>query len=203
MTPCLTKPIRTKTNHLGFSLVEMMMAVSFSVLLLTGVYGFYNTSSQSYSSGISGQALQDGASIALSKIIEGGTEPGGGIFRLTTSAAAYIPTGNPNILYYCQNSPCITTDPTARHYALDPTSTKILYYHPTSNPLGYDIIYQAPKGSSFFNQATNSKTLRFSYAQYNSQILPNVIEIDIALTGGTTRIHSGAASTFILLRNHS
>ena len=58
-------------NNRAFNLVELMMAVAFSVLLLTGVYSFYNASSQSYSSGISGQTLQDGADIVLSKIIEG------------------------------------------------------------------------------------------------------------------------------------
>jgi Tfp pilus assembly protein PilW len=46
--------MRTKMNNQAFSLVELMMAVAFSVLLMTGVYGFYNTASQTYSSGVSG-----------------------------------------------------------------------------------------------------------------------------------------------------
>ncbi|MBF0570984.1 MAG: hypothetical protein HQL12_03840 [Candidatus Omnitrophica bacterium] len=196
-------------NNKAFTLLEMLMAVSFSVLLLTGVYGFYNASSQSYSAGISGQILQDGADIVINKIIEGGTEPGGGVFRLATGYSFYI-TNDPNILYYCQNSLCTASDPTARWYTLDPTNTQVLYHHPTSNPLGYDVIYSAPAGSSFFNQATNSKTLRFSYATYNGKTLPNVAEIDVALTAnvpmGTTNNRvaaSGSASTFVLLRDHT
>jgi len=219
MIPSLIKncPKRPTLNHHAFTLVELMIAVGFSVLLLTGVYGFYTAASQSYSAGISGQALQDGADIALSKIIAGGNEPGGAIFRLASGYSSYIPNGNPNTLYYCQDSPCSAADPTARWYALDATNTQIQYHHPTSNPLGYDVIYQAPKGSSFFNTMTNSKTLRFSYAQEINPApppatvtLPNVIEIDIALTENLSANvtnqkmqTSGAASTFVLLRNHS
>ena len=123
-----------------------MVAVAFTVLLLTGVYGFYTASSQSYSSGISGQALQDGASIVISKIIEGGQEPSGSVIRLGTSSSFYIPNNNPNILYFCQDSSCSANDSTARWYTLDPTNTEVLYYHPTSNPLGYDVLYTAPAG---------------------------------------------------------
>ncbi len=198
---------RGNANNKAFSLVELMMAVAFSVLLMIGVYGFYSVSSQSYSSGVSGQTLQDGANIVLSKIIEGGTEPGGTVYRLATSASYYIPNGNPNVLYYCQDNPCSPADPTARWYTLDSTYTKVLYYHHTSNSLGYDVIYSAPAGSSFFNSATNSKTLRFLPAAVGTPL--NVVEIDVALTqnlsAGITNKRlavSGAASTFVLLRNH-
>jgi hypothetical protein len=216
MTLCLTKYymkpkqlgllIRCLTNNKAFSLVELMVAVTFSVLLLTGVYSFYTVSSQSYSYGISGQTLQDGANIVLSKIIEGATEANGTVYRLSTSVSYYIPTGNPNILYYCQDSPCSSADTTARWYTLDPTNRKVLYYHPTSNPLGYDVIYSAPAGSSFLNPVSNSKTLRFSPATGTPL---NVVEIDVALTknisgGTTTRLaNNGSASTFVLLRNHN
>ena len=57
--------MRPKINNKAFTLVEMMIAVAFSVLLLTGVYGFYDVSSQSYNSGISGQTLQDGANTII------------------------------------------------------------------------------------------------------------------------------------------
>ena len=206
MTLCLTRSIATPLSNRAFTLIELMTAVAFTVLLLTGVYGFYNASSQSYSSGITAQSLQDGANIVLSKIIEGSTESNV-VFRLSTSTSYYIP--NSNTLYYCQDSPCTAADPTARWYTLDPTHTKVLYYHPTSNPLGYDVIYSAPDGSSFFNSTTNSPTLRFSNATFNSQPLPNVIEIDVALIQNLSsnvtnnRLSaSGAASTFVLLRNH-
>jgi hypothetical protein len=190
-------------------MVEMMLAVAFSVILLTGVYGFYTTSSQIYSTGVSGEALQDGATIVLSRIIEGEAESGT-VYRLGTSASFYIPNGNPNILYFCQDSPCSAGDSTARWYTLDSTNTQVLYYHPTSNKLGYDVLYTAPTGSSFFNSTTNSKTLRFSPAQYNGQTLPNVVEIDVALTQtllpkitNSRLAASGDASTFVLLRNHT
>ena len=92
MIPCLTKPIRTTMNHHAFTLTEMMIGVSFSVLLLTAVYGFYNASSQSYNAGISGQTLQDGANIVLSKIITGETESNV-VYRLETSVAYMIAPG--------------------------------------------------------------------------------------------------------------
>lgn len=191
MTLCLI-------NSKAFSLIELMMAVAFSVLLLAGVYGFYNVSSQSYFSGVSGQVLQDGADIVLSKIIEGQTESNV-VYRLSTSASYYIPNGNPNMLYYCQDSPCSPGDHTARWYTLDSTNTKVLYYHPTSNQLGLDVIYSAPAGSTL--------TLRFSPAAVGAPL--NVVEIDVALTKNLSAnitnkrlATSGAASTFVLLRNH-
>ena len=36
-------------NNKAFTIVELMLAVGFSVLLLTGVYGFYTAASQVYS----------------------------------------------------------------------------------------------------------------------------------------------------------
>ena len=89
--------MRIKMNNKAFNLVELIMAVSFSVLLMAGVYGFYNAASQSYSSGISGQNLQDGADIVLGKIIEGETESGA-VYRLSTAVSYMIPNGSTN---YC------------------------------------------------------------------------------------------------------
>jgi len=201
--------MRTTMNNNAFTLVELLLAVAFSALLLTGVYGFYSAANQTYSAGISNQTLQDGANVVISKIIEGGTEPGGSVIRLATSGSFYVPTNNPNILYFCQDNPppCTTTDSTVRWYTLDSTNTKVLYYHPTSNPLGYDVIYQAPIGSTFFSPIANSKTLRFSYAKYNNVTIPNVLEIDVALTrslsqANNSRPISGSSSTFVLMRNH-
>lgn len=189
-------------NHNAFTLVELLMAVSCTVLLMTGVFNFYNASGQVYYSGISGQTLQDGTNIVLRKIIEGSTESGV-VYRLATSASYYIPIGNLSELYFCQDNPetnpCGPQDVTARWYTLDPTGTKVLYYHPTSNPLGYDVIYSAP--------AQTTLTLRFSPAAVSTPA--NVVEIDVALTQNlsptitNSRLAvSGAASTFVLLRNH-
>jgi len=188
-------------NKKAFSLVELLTALSFSVFLVTGVIAFYNVAGKSYSSGATAQNLQNGASIVLTKIIEGAAESGT-VYRLSTSTATFIP--NVNTLFFCQVSPCSAAILPSRSYALDATNTKILYFHPTLNPLGYDVIYTAPTGSSFFNSATNSKTLRF----FSVPGLSNVIEIDVALTQNVSpgmlnsRVVSGSASTYILLRNH-
>jgi len=216
--------MRTPMDHHAFTLVEMMVAVAFSVLLLTGVYGFYNTTSQSYSSGISGQTLQDGANIVLSKIIEGETESGT-VYRLSSAYSYMIPNGvgtalytcgggtqatpcnASNIsgeLYYCQITnpvvPCSNANATARWYYLNGAGTSVIYHHP--QPGGGTIeetIYTAPTGSTL--------NLRFSPAAVSTPL--NVVEIDVDLlkillpniTNSRLAI-SGAASTFVLLRSH-
>jgi hypothetical protein len=217
MTPCLIK------NNNAFTLVEMMIAVGFSVVLMTGVYGFYNASSQAYSSGISGQNLQDGANIILSKIIEGETESNV-VYRLATSASYMVPNGvgtalytcgsgtkvapcntsnTSGELYYCQDSLCSTGDATARWYYLNSTGTSVIYHHPkTGGGTTEETIYAAPTGSSI--------NLRFSPAQNNGVVIPNVLEVDVDLaknlspTITNARLAtSGGASTFVLMRNHS
>ena len=230
MTLCLIKPAKLQGAQ-GFSLVELMMAVAFSALLMTGVFGFYTTASQTYSSGISGQILQDGADIVLSKIIEGETESGA-VYRLATSVSYMSPNGSANFLYscggapqvapcnagnlsgelyFCQDDPaiCNYNDTTARWYYLNSAGTSIIYHHPKSG--GGTIeenIYTAPKQSAL--------TLRFSPAVVGSPSGPsaNVVEIDVALRQNlspatvitnsrlSTTSGSGAASTFVLLRNH-
>lgn len=208
-------------DHRAFTLTEMMVAVAFSVLLLTGVYGFYNATSQAYTSGISGQTLQDGANIVLSKIIAGETESNV-VYRLSSAVTYLLPDGSagklytcggsPRVapcnasnsfseLYYCQDNPCLgSNDATARWYYLNSTGTSVIYHHPKSNGGTIDEnIYTAPKGSSL--------TLRFSPAAVS--IPSNVVEIDAALTEtlqanitNKKLATSGAASTFVLLRNH-
>jgi Tfp pilus assembly protein PilW len=217
LTRCLTN------NNSAFTLVELMIAVGFSVLLMTGVYGFYNASSQAYSSGISGQNLQDGANIVLSKIIEGETESGV-VYRLGTSTSYMIPNGvgtalytcggsaratpcntanTSSELYYCQDSLCGTGDATARWYYLNSTATSIIYHHPkTGGGTIEETLYTAPSGSSM--------SLRFSPALNNGVTIPNVIEIDVDLAKtlaaqvtNSRLATSGDASTFVLMRNHS
>jgi hypothetical protein len=217
----LFKPMRTKMNKNAFTLVELMMAVAFSALLMTGVFVFYNAANQTYSSGITGQTLQDGANIVLSKIIEGETESNA-VYRLSTAVSYMLPNGSANALYscggrtqvvpcnagnsyselyYCQDSPCGSADATARWYYLNSTGTSVIYHHPTST--GGTIeenIYTAPEGSTL--------TLRFSPAAVSTP--SNVVEIDAALTENLSAnitnqrlATSGAASTFVLLRNHT
>jgi len=229
MIRCLTKtPARTAMNNQAFTFVELMMAVAFSVLLLTGVYSFYDVSSQSYSSGISGQTLQDGTNIILSKIIEGKIESGV-VYRLATSVSYMVPNGSTNSLYtcggapqiapcntgntsgelyYCQNSPCSQSggvnNSTARWYYLNSAGTAVMYHHPAvGGGTIEENIYTAPTASTL--------TVRFSPAQVGSPLAPssNVVEIDVALIKNLSvnitnkrLATTGAASTFVLLRNH-
>ena len=213
---------RGDINDKAFTLVELMMAVAFSALLMTGVFGFYNVANQAYSSGITAQTLQDGANIVLSKIIEGEAESGV-VYRLATSVSYMIPNGagsalytcggatqaapcnanNPSgELYYCQDSTCTSgDDASSRWYYLNSTGTAVIYHHPASSGGTVDeTLYTAPAGSTM--------KLRFSPAAVNTPL--NVVEIDVALTqnlppGSTNNLlaTSGAASTFVLLRNHS
>jgi hypothetical protein len=223
MTLCLIKNCTRKdANNKALILVELMMAVAFSVLLMAGVYGFYDAASQSYSSGVSGQNLQIGTNIVLSRIIEGDTESGA-VYRLSTAVSYMIPNGSGNELYtcggnpqatpcnagqpnselyFCQDSPCTDTDATARWYYLNSTGTAVMYHYP--GEAQDETIYTAPKGSAL--------TLRFSPAVVGTPL--NVVEIDVALrlnlsaatvvtnTRSSTTSGSGAASTFVLLRDH-
>ena len=96
--------IRCLINNEAFTLVEMMISVAFSVLLMAGVFGFYNMANQDYSSGISGQTFQDGTNIVLSKIIAGEAESGV-VYRLPTANSYMIPNGAANFLYTCGGAP--------------------------------------------------------------------------------------------------
>lgn len=221
MTLCLINPMRARLNNRAFSLVELMMAVTFTVLLMSGVFAFYNSASQSYSAGVSGQTLQDGANTVISKIIEGETESNV-VYRLSMAVSYLIPNGGVNELYscgaspqvapcnasnafselyYCQDSPCGgASDNTARWYYLDKTGTSLIYHHPSSNGKTIEEnIFTAPTGSSL--------TLRFAPAAVSTPL--NVVEIDVALTQNLSEnitnqrlATSGAASTFVLLRDH-
>jgi Tfp pilus assembly protein PilE len=196
--------MRTIINNKGFNLVELMMAVAFSLLLMTAVYGFYNIARQSYFSGISGQSLQDGANIVLSKIIEGKSESNV-VYRLSTAVSYMIPNNSTGDLYYCQVSPCTSGDLTARRYYLNTTvdakgaiTYQVIYHHPKAGGGTIDeMIYTAPNGSIL--------TLRFSPAAVGTPA--NVLEIDVALNQNlsqkaNSRTISGTASTFVLIRNH-
>jgi len=218
-----------KMNNKAFTLIELMAAVAFSVLLMTGVYGFYNVSSQTYNAGISGQTLQSSANTVISKIIEGESESGT-VYRLTTAVSFMIPNGvgtalyscggatqispcNTNDpfgeLYYCQVSSCLgAADPNARWYYINSIGTSVCYHHPWIGTFsvackGDQQIFVAPEGSSL--------TLRFSAPYLGTPPIPSskVVEVDVALiknlSPGVTNQRlatSGTASTFILLRDN-
>ena len=217
-------------NNKAFTLVEIMMAVTFTTFLMIGIYSFYNAASQTYSSGMSSQTFQDGANIVISKIIEGEMESGT-IYRLSTSNtytiadgsatafsnSKYKCTGGPQTapcnalntaseLYFCQDDPfnntpssnCNFNDNTARWYYLNSSGTSVIYHHPSGAGTVEEKIYTAPQGSTL--------SLRFSPATTNPSF---DVEIDVAVTQNLSqgennnRVISGAASTVLLLRNHS
>jgi len=217
MIRCLIKPIGITMNNKGFSLSELMMAVACTVFLMAGIASFYTISSQSYTTGMSGQILQNGANIVLSKIIDGDTESGV-VYRLSTAQTYMVPNGAANHLYtcggapqstscdvsqtaselyYCQDAPtyCNSSDATARWYYLNHAGSAVMYHYP--GEATDQAIYTAPTGSML--------TLRFSPATSTPL---NAIEIDVAVTqnisGGTTirLAANGSASTYVLLRNH-
>jgi hypothetical protein len=205
------------TSRKAITLTEMMIAIAFTVFLMMGVYGFYNVAGQNYTSGIKGQTLQDGANIVLNKIVKGDEETGV-VYRLETGDTYLIPNGVGTALYtcggaaqsapcnatwvsselyYCQDSPCLPTDATARWYYLNSTGTSIMYHYPGEANNTDKSIYTAPTGSSL--------VLRFMAAPS----LTNVLRIDAALTtnlaANITNLRlaaSGAVTTYVLLRNH-
>lgn len=217
MTPCLIKNIRRITGQDAITLTEMMIAISFTVFLMMGVYGFYTTTSQDYNSGISGQNFQDGANIVLGKIAEG-DEESGLVYRLDTGTSYLIPNGVGSALYtcggtaqtapcntswvsselyYCQDNPCTPGDSTARWYYLNSAGTSVMYHYPSEASNKDITVYTAPTGSSL--------SLRFVSATTSS----NVVRIDAALTANlsarVTNLRlatSGAVTTYVLLRNH-
>ncbi len=201
--------MRIKNNNRAFTLVEILMSVALTVLLMSAVYGFYITARQVFTSGVSGEGLQDGANIILSKIIEGQTESGK-VYRLGTSSTFNIPDANSGLIYFCQDNPAIPPcgpsdgsplNPPARWYYLSADSRQLLYHHPTSSPTGYDVLYTAPVGCII--------SLRFSPALFtNGQTIPNTVEIDVSVLANlpsdtNTRVANiGTVSTYVLLRNH-
>jgi len=224
MITCLIKTsTHAKAGDRAYTMVELTISVAISVLLFTGVYGFFTTTSQVYSNGISGQNLQDGASVVLSKIIEGENESGT-IYRLSTAQSFVIPDGttylytcggtpqttpcnSSNIygeVYFCQDNPCTPGDATARWYYLDSSGMYVKYHHPaTGGGTVEETIYKAPLKTTL--------TLRFSYPLVGSPAATTtkVLGIDVAilptLSGTITNNRlkiSGAASTYVLLRNH-
>ncbi len=217
MIRCLTKYNAKIRDRKAVTLTEMLIAVSFTVFLMLGVFGFYDIASQNYNAGLAGQNLQDGANIIIGKITKGDIESGS-IYRLDTGQSYLIPNGVgaalytcggaaqsascnatwvSSELYYCQDTPCTTGDATARWWYLNSAGTAVKYHYP-GEPNNQDItIYTAPPKSSI--------SLRFVSATAS----PNVVRIDAGLTAnlfaGVTNLRlatSGAVTTFVLLRNH-
>ena len=195
MIPCLIERMCIKMNKRAFTLIEVLIATAFSVVLILVVVTFYSVTRKVYSSGLSMQLLEDGANIVLSKIIEGKTEPGG-VFRLAQAVSYCFGPGtnctpsSPNQLYF------IGTDGINRWYHLNNTSTSLLYHHPTAgSPLGADeMIYTAPAGAtltlSFWPPTAIDPNFKYPAAD---------VGITVTLTQNTV---TGSVSTLVDLRNH-
>lgn len=193
----LFKPMRKLMNNKAFNMVELLMAVAFSLILLTGVYGFYTAASQVYSSGISAQVLQNAAGILLSQIIEGQTESNV-VYRLSTAETYTIADGttgaNTSNLYKCggaaQITPCNTGNPSSEIYFCQDNpanyvpSTNCNYNDTTArwyylNFNGSAVIYHHPTTNGGTVEQTiytapkgSTINLRFSPAQEPNPIPP-------------------------------
>jgi hypothetical protein len=155
----------------------------------------------------------------ISKMIEGEAESGV-VYRLETAVSYMIPNGVGTALYtcggsaqtapcnsswpyselyFCQDSPCTYTDSTARWYYLNSTGTSLIYHHPAAGGgTKEETVFTAPADSTL--------SLRFVAATNTPS---NAVEIDTAaIQTIAARITnqrlaaSGAASTYVLLRNH-
>ena len=201
--------MRILVNKKAFTLIETVIAVTFTVILMTVIGSFYNTTRVVNASGTAGQMLQDGSNLILSKIIEGKTEsivinnnvvPT--IYRLSEAVQYCIGTG----AWPCAGSASIAelhfkgTDGVECWYKLNSTSTQLIYCYPTSITNGVatsytnEVIYTAPINATL--------TLRFwipTVANYPA----SVVGVDAALTQNVLgRAVAGSSSTIVHLRNH-
>lgn len=173
------------TNKRAFTLAETVVAIAFTVVLMTIIGSFYNTTRGVNSAGTAGQMLQDGSNLVLSKIIEGKTEPTG-VYRLA-EATNYSIASLSELHFW-------GTDGIERWFKLNGTSTQLLYHHPTSSGTIDEVIYTVPANATL--------TLRFwvpAVANYSAA----VVGIDAALTQTVLkRSISGSSTTIVNLRNH-
>ncbi len=173
----------------AFTVSELIITTMCTVILVSIVFNFYSIANVAYTSGLTTQALQDGANVILSKIMDGKSEPGG-VFRLSEGVSYSIP--NAGELHY------IGVDNIERSYRLNADATALIYNHPTSEGVRDEVVYTAPKGATL--------VLRFIFPAVPNPTI--VVQIDAAIiqkiknvTGG--RNVSGSASTIVNLRNHS
>ena len=172
-------------HNKAFTLVEILLATTITVSMMGAVFSFYYLTNNASSTGIPRQQLQNDASVILSKIIEGKSEPGG-VFRLS-EMVSYNRVSISELHF-------TGIDGIERWILLDATSGSVIYHHPTAAGPADEIIYSAPPGVTV--------TLRFSTPS-GAQYAGVVVGIDVALTknisGNTV---SGSASTYVNIRNH-
>jgi competence protein ComGC len=176
----------TRIENKAYTLVEVLIATVFSVILVGAVVNAYSSTKQIYSTGIAGGGLQDGANAILTKMIGGKSEPTG-TYRLEEAVSYTIPS--------LSQLNFVGTDAVQRWYYLNAGATAVLYHHPTAGGTINETIYTAP--------ANTIITLRFS-APSGAQYTGVVVGIDVALSqvifGQTV---TGSASTYVNIRNHA
>ncbi len=176
----------TYSKHKAYTLVEVLLATSFAVILSGAFLLSFVSLKKTFSEGIAQQWLQDGASNILATMITGKTEPAG-IYRLPEAESYDI--ASINELHFWG------TDGVERWFTVNNTASSLIYHHPTASGTVDEVLYTAPAGAII--------TLRFSTpagSQYNGI----VIGIDVALTQALSgKTLSGAVSTYVNIRNHA
>ena len=183
-------------NKKGFTLVEIMMATLISVVLFVGIFNFYYVSKSIYALGIARQALEDGAHVVVSKMIEGGTEAGGGTYRLAQGVSYCIGSGASCGTVTTSELHFRGTDSIERWYSLNNTNTALIYHHPIAgSPGGADeTIYTAPMGAAM--------TLLFWIPAVNNYPAA-AVGVNVTLTKNVFGKNvTGSAATVVTLRNH-
>ena len=177
--------MRPNLNRRGFTLTEVLIALTISVLLITAVLGAYITSSEFLFSNVAGRNVQSDANLLMNKIIKGRREPTG-IFRLS-EAASYNPQSVSELHF-------TGTDGIERWYRLGANNASVIYHHPTANGVQDEVIYNVPQG--------NALTLRF-WIPAGANFTNIGVGIDVALSQVFRgRTVSGSVSTMINIRNH-
>lgn len=179
--------MKMRINNRSFTFAELLVAAIVSAALIGVLVSFYFLTNRTYSRWSSEQRLQECANIILTKIREGGSEPGG-IFRLS-EAASYTVTSLSELHF-------TGTDGIDRSFKLNSTATSLVYHHPIlGSPTGADeTIFTAPNGATI--------TLRFSIP-LGAQYTGIVVGIDVTVTQNVSgRVCSGSVSTYVNIRNH-
>ena len=176
----------TRHSIKGLTVVELLVAISLSILLFGAVLGLFITTKQFYTVNILGENLQRDCNTVISKIIKGKSEPGG-IYRLS-EAASYN-------LVSVSELHFTGTDGTERWVKSSADGRSVIYHHPTVNGVIDQILYTAPLEAVL--------TLRFwipagaVYATVN-------IGVDVGLSQTIQgRTFTGSATTMLNIRNHA
>ena len=196
--------MNTPIKNRAFTLVELLIAMAFTVVLMLGVANFYNFTKNTYNTILTQQPLQDGTNIVLSRIINGAAEPGGVVFRLSQAehycigTGAWCGTGNSSAELHFKNP---NVDAYERWYKVDNASRSLVYHHPTAaNPTGADeTIYTAPSGATltlFFWPPTIANPIEVNQP---TQSVHAKVTLTQSISGRTV---AGSTSTLIVLRNH-